>query len=192
MGNLIGLVAPQPNYGDRRWWLLCPLGRKDGDPSRRVANLYLPPGGRYFGNREAYGLTYTSCQESGKFSGLYRRLAADMGTDEATIRRALKGRSEQHRRCVVHFRACTSILPRTKGGRPDGARNFQASRIAISGQDSCVVECYRTAPSTLPAHLPDAQRPMTPREIAALKKWFSVSGKFPAVHAPSFWNGRST
>ena len=57
----------------------------------RVANLYLPPGGRYFGSREAYGLTYTSCQESGKFSGLYRRLAVDMGADEPTIRRALKG-----------------------------------------------------------------------------------------------------
>ena len=50
----------------------------------RVANLYLPPGGRYFGSREAYGLSYTSCQESGKF-GLYRRLASDIGTDEATI-----------------------------------------------------------------------------------------------------------
>ena len=44
-----------------------------------MAKLYLPPGGRYFGSREAYGLTYTSCQESGKFDGLFRQLAADMG-----------------------------------------------------------------------------------------------------------------
>ena len=33
---------------------------------------------------------YTSCQESGKFEGLYRRLAAHMGTDAASIRSALK------------------------------------------------------------------------------------------------------
>ncbi len=32
---------------------------------RRVAKLYLPAGGKYFGSREGYGLTYTSCQESG-------------------------------------------------------------------------------------------------------------------------------
>ena len=57
---------------------------------RRPTKLYLPPGGKYFGSREAYRLTYQSCQESGKFNGLFRRLAANMGTDEALIRRALK------------------------------------------------------------------------------------------------------
>ena len=72
------------------WWFLCPLARKDGGPPRRVAKLYLSPGGRYLGSREAYGLTYTSCQESGKFNGLCRRLALDMGLDEATVRHALK------------------------------------------------------------------------------------------------------
>ena len=39
---------------------------------------------------EAYELTYTSCQESGKYDGLYRRLAANMGTDPSSIRFALK------------------------------------------------------------------------------------------------------
>ena len=70
--------------------VVFPLARNDGGPPRRVAKLYLPPGGRYFGSRQAYGLTYTSCQESGKFDGLYRRLAANMGTDAASIRLALK------------------------------------------------------------------------------------------------------
>ena len=55
-----------------------------------MAKLYLPPGGKYFGSCEAYELTYTSCQESGKYDGLYRRLAANMGTDAASIRLALK------------------------------------------------------------------------------------------------------
>ena len=56
---------------------------------RRVAKLYLPPGERYFGSRDGYGLTYTSCQESGQFRGLFRHLAAEMGTDETAVRAAL-------------------------------------------------------------------------------------------------------
>ena len=35
------------------------------------------------------------------------------------------------------------------------------------------------------ALLPREARPMTPKEIAALQKWFGVSGKFPAVHVPT-------
>jgi hypothetical protein len=70
--------------------VICPLVRRDGGPPRRVAKLYLPAGGKYFGSREGYGLTYTSCQESGKDRGLFRRLAAEMGTDEATVRAALR------------------------------------------------------------------------------------------------------
>ena len=76
MDYRIRLVTTQPTYGGRRWWFLCPLAREDGGPPRRVAKLYLPPGGKYFGSRQAYGLTYTSCQESGKYEGLLRRLAA--------------------------------------------------------------------------------------------------------------------
>ena len=33
--------------------------------------------------------------------------------------------------------------------------------------------------------LPMGSRAMTPKEIAALQKWFGVDGKFPAVHVPS-------
>ena len=33
--------------------------------------------------------------------------------------------------------------------------------------------------------LPVGSRAMTPKEIAALQKWFGVAGKFPAVHVPS-------
>jgi hypothetical protein len=88
----IRLVTTTPTYGGLRWWLICPLMGGDGGPPRRVAKLYLPPGGRYFGSRESHGLTYTSCQESGKFRGLFRHLAGVMGTDETTIRAALTRR----------------------------------------------------------------------------------------------------
>ena len=61
----VQLVTTKPNYGGHRWWFICPIVRRDGGPPRRVAKLYLPSGSKYFGSREAYGLTYTSCQESG-------------------------------------------------------------------------------------------------------------------------------
>ena len=72
----IRLVATTPHYGGLRWWFICPLERRNGEPPRRVAKLYLPPGGKYFGSREGYGLTYTSCQESGKNRGFLRLLEA--------------------------------------------------------------------------------------------------------------------
>ena len=58
-----------------------------------MAKLYLPSGGKYFGSREGYRLTYTSCQESGKNRGLYRHLAFEIGTDEKTISRLLRDKT---------------------------------------------------------------------------------------------------
>ena len=71
MDYKVRLVTTKPNYGGRRWWFICPLVRRDGGPPRRVAKLYLPSGGKYFGSREAYGLTYTTCQVSGKTRGFF-------------------------------------------------------------------------------------------------------------------------
>jgi hypothetical protein len=85
----VRLVTTKPTYGGLRWWFICPLERRDDGPPRRVAKLYLPPGSRYFGSRKGHGLTYTACQESGKFRGLFRLLAAEMETDEAMVRAAL-------------------------------------------------------------------------------------------------------
>jgi hypothetical protein len=88
--DYVRLVSTLPSYGGRPWWFLCPLERKDGRASRRVAQLYLPPGGKYFGSRQAHGLTYKSCQESGKYDGLFRRIGAKFGMDVRAVRRALK------------------------------------------------------------------------------------------------------
>jgi hypothetical protein len=87
----IRLETTRANFGGLRWWFICPLVRRDGGQPRRVAKLYLPLGATYFGSREGYGLTYVSCQESRKLGGLCRRLAAEMGMDEATIHEALRG-----------------------------------------------------------------------------------------------------
>ena len=73
----IRLVTTIPNYGGSRWWFICPLSRDDGGPPRRVAKLYLPPGER----KEPGGLelTYTSCQESGKYNRLFASIREQFG-----------------------------------------------------------------------------------------------------------------
>ena len=60
-------------FGGVRMWFICPLV-KDGIPcGRRVGKLYLPPGGKYFGCRTCYNLTYRSCQEhDGRVSALMK------------------------------------------------------------------------------------------------------------------------
>lgn len=50
-------------FGGRRYWFTCPLVKGGVPCSRRVGKLYLPPGGKYFGCRHCYDLTYQSCQE---------------------------------------------------------------------------------------------------------------------------------
>jgi len=66
----VTLVSTVCNYGGRRWWFICPL-RNCG---RRVGVLYLG-GGKYFGCRHCYNLTYQSCKDSHKFD----KLATDLG-----------------------------------------------------------------------------------------------------------------
>jgi hypothetical protein len=85
----VRLTTTRPTYGGQRWWFICPLLCQDGGPPQRAAKLYLPSGERYFGSRAGYDLTYTSCQQSGQFRGLFRHLAAEMGTDETAVRAAL-------------------------------------------------------------------------------------------------------
>jgi hypothetical protein len=62
----VRLATTTPKYGGIRWWFLCPLAPNRNLCYRRVAKLYLPPGGKYYGCRTCHNLTYTSCQESDK------------------------------------------------------------------------------------------------------------------------------
>jgi hypothetical protein len=62
-----------------------------------VSKLHLPPGGRYFGCRHCYDLTYTSCQESRKYDGLARFLAGDLGTDLATAKELMREIGKRYR-----------------------------------------------------------------------------------------------
>jgi hypothetical protein len=87
----VRLVTSTPHYGGLRWWFICPLVRNDGGPPRRKNCISCPV--ESTGSRESYGLTYTSCQESGKNGRLWRTLGAEIGTDEKTIRRLMKDKA---------------------------------------------------------------------------------------------------
>ena len=54
------------HFGGVRWWGRCPLVVNNVPCTRRVRKLYLPPGGRYFGCRTCYRLSYCSVQEHDK------------------------------------------------------------------------------------------------------------------------------
>jgi hypothetical protein len=85
----VELTTTHPRFGGLRWWFVCPLRRGGVDCGRRVGKLYIPPHRRYFGCRQCYNLTYTSCQESHKYDGLCRLLARNMGQDFATVKRVM-------------------------------------------------------------------------------------------------------
>ncbi len=62
----VELVTSPCRFGGRRYWFLCPLSRDDKACLRRVGCLFLPPGGRYFGCRTCYNLTYRCQKEHDK------------------------------------------------------------------------------------------------------------------------------
>ena len=66
----VQLEITKPHFGGIRRWFTCPIC------GRRVGTLYLPPGGKYFGCRHCYDLTYTSCQRNHEYDRVYARLAS--------------------------------------------------------------------------------------------------------------------
>jgi hypothetical protein len=56
------LVTTPQHYGGCKWWFQCPLVRDGMACAMRVRQLYLPPGGKYFGCKRCYRLTYASRQ----------------------------------------------------------------------------------------------------------------------------------
>lgn len=86
LGYEVGLVSTPCRYGGKRWWFICPL---DGC-GRRVAVLY--SGGKYFGCRHCYDLTYESCQDSHKFDSMFKSMGSDLGVSPQMVKEALKMR----------------------------------------------------------------------------------------------------
>jgi hypothetical protein len=78
--------------GGLRWWFICPAQRgEDVEPCRRrVGKLFLPRGRRVFACRHCYDLTYTSCRESRRLTGIARMLAADCRIPPQNVERMLR------------------------------------------------------------------------------------------------------
>ncbi len=80
------LCHTTPNYGGKRWWMICPYH------GIRVGKLYLPPGGDRFASRQAWRLGYQSQRDAPRdrpFERLFRiqkKLGCETGW-EAGIRR---------------------------------------------------------------------------------------------------------
>jgi len=84
--QVVRLVSTIPNFGGRRWWMICPYS------GRRVAKLYMPPGGDCFASRQSWRLGYHSqrvARRDRSFEKLFRlqrKLGSEQGW-EAPLRR---------------------------------------------------------------------------------------------------------
>lgn len=86
----VELTTTPCNFGGIRYWFVCPLVVNGRPCRRRVGKLYLPSGGKYFGCRHCYNLTYRSCQESHKYDRLFAEIARDVpGVTPDMVRRIL-------------------------------------------------------------------------------------------------------
>jgi len=83
-------TTPLPREGVR-WWFICPLVVGGQACGRRVGKLYLSPGGKYFGCRHCYNLTYTSCQESHKYDIVLSKIGKEMGLTPSLVKKVLFG-----------------------------------------------------------------------------------------------------
>jgi hypothetical protein len=61
--QMIPIVATKCNFGNDRFWFCCSNVTNGFSCGRRVAVLYLVPGGQTFGCRACFNLTYRSVQE---------------------------------------------------------------------------------------------------------------------------------
>jgi hypothetical protein len=68
----VHLVSTTPNFGGRRWWMICP------ERHARVGKLYLPVNGDRFASRLAWHLGYRSQRVQPSDKALERLFAAQM------------------------------------------------------------------------------------------------------------------
>ncbi len=137
------------------------------DPQLRIAT----PDGDYW-----LGVTLPAAAD--ERAAMLRRLATFMAWKQAL---AFTLACETFEPAAVY---CVGIAPRERHAclarierapRPWTEKNFAGVEwLAPASIDPVIADL-----------LPRAPRPMTPKEISALEKWFGVSGQFPAVHIPT-------
>jgi len=91
----IRLQTSSTQFSGRRWWFTCPLSVGGIACRRRVGNLYLAPGAKYFGCRHCHKLAYRSSQEAHQTERVFQRIGTELGYDRefaGRIGRALAAR----------------------------------------------------------------------------------------------------
>ena len=88
-GQDISITTTPCFYGGVRHWFLCPAVVDGVLCEDRASKLYLPPGGKLFGCRQCYGLTYESCQQSHKYDRVFDHLEG-LDEDNLTINQVLR------------------------------------------------------------------------------------------------------
>ena len=80
----IGLTTTPCRLGGVRYWFICPLSINGVYCGRRVGTLFLSSGGKYFGCRHCYNLSYESRNECrlGRFGQIGYALKADRQVEE--------------------------------------------------------------------------------------------------------------
>jgi len=80
----VSLTTTPCHFGGVRYWFICPLVRNGSPCGRRVGTLFLSSGGKYFGCRHCYDLSYESRNECrlGRFGQLGYVLKAERQVEE--------------------------------------------------------------------------------------------------------------
>jgi hypothetical protein len=80
----VALATTQCNFSGKRYWFICPLSVIGVFCGRKVGRLYLSPGGKYFGCRHCYNLSYESQNECrlGRFGQIGYFLKAERQMEE--------------------------------------------------------------------------------------------------------------
>lgn len=120
----IRLTHTVPNYGGRRWWMICPYR------NIRVGKLYLPPGGDRFASRKAWRLGYQSQRDAPRdrpFERLFKlqkKLGGEIGWERfprrpkgmwrRTYERHLERYYELDEVCSVQMMAMQAMIERMR------------------------------------------------------------------------------
>lgn len=114
MDYRFNLIVTPCSYGGVRYWFICGLYKNGRYCGRRAIKLYKPPGGKWFGCRHCWGLSYYERQQSrgGKYGFLFK--AVDIEDKAVKLQETMKrwywgGKpTKKHRRLL---RYCNQLEP---------------------------------------------------------------------------------
>ena len=95
----VPLTFTEPNYGGKRWWMICPYR------GYRVGQLYMPAGSARFASRKAWQLGYQSQRiaASDRAMEAYHRLEAKLGCERSGSGWITRPKGMHHRTFQRHL-----------------------------------------------------------------------------------------